>query len=115
MTAVPYPALLQPERVNLTLPLQHSASPNHPSYPPPPQRRSVQDVENSDTCRLSFVPCPALLRPAKVALTIPEEMLASRGIETNYETIRCWALKFGRLFARKPSPIQTTADRPLAP
>ena len=29
-----------------------------------------------------------------------EEMLAERGIETNYETIRCWALKFGRLFAQ---------------
>ena len=29
-----------------------------------------------------------------------EEMLAKRGIETNYETIRCWALKFGRLFAQ---------------
>jgi putative transposase len=29
-----------------------------------------------------------------------EEMLAERGIETNYETIRCWTLKFGRLFAR---------------
>ena len=29
-----------------------------------------------------------------------EEMLAERGIETNYETIRSWALKFGRLFAQ---------------
>ncbi len=29
-----------------------------------------------------------------------EEMLAERGIETNYETIRCWSLKFGRLFAQ---------------
>ena len=29
-----------------------------------------------------------------------EEMLAEREIETNYETIRCWALKFGRLFAQ---------------
>ena len=29
-----------------------------------------------------------------------EEMLAERGIETNYQTIRCWALKFGRLFAQ---------------
>ena len=27
-----------------------------------------------------------------------EEMLAERGVETNYETIRCWALKFDRLF-----------------
>jgi transposase-like protein len=29
-----------------------------------------------------------------------EEMLAEHGIETNYETIRCWSLKFGRLFAQ---------------
>ena len=29
-----------------------------------------------------------------------EEMLAERGIETNYDTIRCWTLKFGRLFAQ---------------
>ena len=29
-----------------------------------------------------------------------EEMLAERGIDTNYETIRCWTLKFGFLFAQ---------------
>jgi putative transposase len=29
-----------------------------------------------------------------------EELLAERGIETSYETIRCWTLKFGRLFAQ---------------
>ena len=29
-----------------------------------------------------------------------EEMLAQRGIEASYETIRCWTLKFGRLFAQ---------------
>ena len=29
-----------------------------------------------------------------------EEMLAERGIEVSYETIRCWNLKFGREFAR---------------
>jgi putative transposase len=29
-----------------------------------------------------------------------EEMLAERGIETNFKTIRCWALKFGQLFAQ---------------
>ena len=28
-----------------------------------------------------------------------EEMLAQCGIEVSYETIRCWTLKFGRLFA----------------
>ena len=28
-----------------------------------------------------------------------EELLAQRGIEVSYETIRCWTLKFGRLYA----------------
>ena len=28
-----------------------------------------------------------------------EELLAQRGIEVSYETVRCWTLKFGRLFA----------------
>ena len=29
-----------------------------------------------------------------------EEMLAQRGIDVSYETVRCWSLKFGRLFAQ---------------
>ena len=29
-----------------------------------------------------------------------EDLMAERGIEVSYETIRCWTLKFGRLFAR---------------
>ncbi|MGZ6022782.1 MAG: hypothetical protein ACXWLQ_09315, partial [Rhizomicrobium sp.] len=29
-----------------------------------------------------------------------EEILAERGIEAAYETVRCWSLKFGRLFAQ---------------
>jgi len=29
-----------------------------------------------------------------------EEMLAERGIELSYETVRCWALKFGQSFAQ---------------
>jgi transposase-like protein len=29
-----------------------------------------------------------------------EEMLAERGIDASYETIRCWTLKFGRLFGQ---------------
>jgi len=38
-----------------------------------------------------------------------EELLAQRGIEVSYETIRCWTLKFGRLFAQnlrrsRPTP-----------
>jgi putative transposase len=38
-----------------------------------------------------------------------EEMMAQRGIEVSYETIRCWAIKFGPQFARalrkrRPAP-----------
>lgn len=38
-----------------------------------------------------------------------EELLALRGIEVSYETIRCWTIKFGRrsdhnLRARRPPP-----------
>ena len=38
-----------------------------------------------------------------------EEMLAQRGIEVSYETIRCWTIKFGPLIARnlkrkRPAP-----------
>ena len=29
-----------------------------------------------------------------------EEMLAERGIDVSNETVRCWSLKFGRLFAQ---------------
>ena len=38
-----------------------------------------------------------------------EEMLAERGIETNYETIRCWTLKFGQLFAQN---LRRSRSRP---
>ena len=30
-----------------------------------------------------------------------EELLAQRGIDVSYETIRCWTIKFGPLIARR--------------
>ena len=30
-----------------------------------------------------------------------EELLAQRGIQVSYETVRCWAVKFGSLFAKE--------------
>ena len=30
-----------------------------------------------------------------------EELLAQRGIEVSYETIRCWTIRFGPLIARR--------------
>ena len=35
-----------------------------------------------------------------------EELLAERGIETSYETVRRWVLKFGPLFARNLRPLR---------
>jgi putative transposase len=44
-----------------------------------------------------------------LSLRMVEEMLAARGIEVSYETVRQWALKFGQGFAnqirrRLPAP-----------
>lgn len=38
-----------------------------------------------------------------------EDLMAERGIDVSYETVRCWTRKFGRLFGRnlrnvKPGP-----------
>jgi putative transposase len=40
------------------------------------------------------------LFPLHPELRDVEEMLAQRGIEVSYETIRCWTIKFGPLIAR---------------
>ncbi|MDH3580756.1 MAG: IS6 family transposase [Hyphomicrobiales bacterium] len=37
------------------------------------------------------------------------DLLAERGIDVSYETVRRWALKFGRVYARK---LRTTRPRP---
>jgi putative transposase len=34
-----------------------------------------------------------------LSLRMVEEMLAARGIELTYETVRCWAVKFGLTIA----------------
>jgi transposase-like protein len=44
-----------------------------------------------------------------------EELMAQRGIEVSYETIRCWTLKFGRLFAQnlrrsRPTPSKRWSE-----
>ncbi|KVP67113.1 transposase, partial [Burkholderia ubonensis] len=41
-----------------------------------------------------------------LSLRMVEELLAARGIELTYETVRCWATKFGRAIARR---IRSTA------
>ena len=41
-----------------------------------------------------------------------EELLAQRGIEVSYETIRCWTLKFGRLFAQN---LRRSRPKPTGP
>jgi putative transposase len=42
----------------------------------------------------------------------PEDLLAERGLDVSYETVRRWVLKFGPLFARelrrrRPRPTST--------
>jgi len=37
----------------------------------------------------------------RFALSYREDMLAERGIDVSYETVRRWALKFGSIIARK--------------
>ena len=37
----------------------------------------------------------------RFALSYVEDMLAERGIDVSYETVRRWALKFGGIIARK--------------
>ena len=36
-----------------------------------------------------------------------EDVLAERGIDVSYETVRRWALKFGAIIARKPRSVPT--------
>ena len=43
-----------------------------------------------------------------------EEMLAERGLDVSYETIRRWFLKFGTVIAGQPAPNPTKAQRSLA-
>ena len=38
-----------------------------------------------------------------------EDLLAERGIDVSYETVRRWALKFGQAYARR---LRTTRPRP---
>ena len=40
-----------------------------------------------------------------------EDLLAERGIEVSYETVRCWTRKFGRAFARN---LRRSRPRPTA-
>ena len=54
-----------------------------------------------------------------LSLRMVEEMLAARGIEVSYATVRLWALKFGQGFAnqirrRLPAPNTTTGPCALS-
>ena len=43
-----------------------------------------------------------------LSLRMVEEMLASRGIEVTYETVRRWAMKFGQAIARRIRAMRLT-------
>jgi transposase-like protein len=44
-----------------------------------------------------------------------EELLAERGVEVSYETVRRWVLKFGPGIARKLRRVPPTPERSMAP
>src|ERR1700693_3547116 len=44
-----------------------------------------------------------------------EELLAARGLEVSYETVRRWVLKFGPRVCQKASTVPPTPERSLAP
>ena len=43
-----------------------------------------------------------------------EDLLAERGIDVSYETVRRWALKFGRVYAARTRPRRPRPSGPLA-
>jgi len=43
-----------------------------------------------------------------------EEMLAQRGIDVGYETVRCWAIKFGPQNRPEPETASTLSKCSLA-
>ena len=44
-----------------------------------------------------------------------EDLLAERGIDVSYETVRRWALKFGQAYARRLQDSAPSTRRPVAP
>ena len=44
-----------------------------------------------------------------------ELMMAARGIEVSYETIRAWCTKFGPRIRGRPAPASTPTGRQVAP
>ena len=52
---------------------------------------------------------PATPNDGEITAASNEELLAERGLDISYETVRCWVLKFGpaiarRLRRRRPRP-----------
>jgi transposase-like protein len=43
-----------------------------------------------------------------------EELLAERGLDVSYETVRSWVLKFGPIIARRLRREPSAAEQPLA-
>ena len=39
-----------------------------------------------------------------------EDLLAERGVDVSYETVRRWALKFGQAYARKLRRLRVLSD-----
>jgi transposase-like protein len=66
-------------------------------------------------------PIPAIIRHAvwlylrfTLSFRDVEDLLAERGLDVSYETVRRWVLKFGPLFAKRTSPPTSSANLALA-
>ena len=49
-----------------------------------------------------------------LSLRMVEEMLAARGICVTYETVRQWAMKFGRVVLRSDPTARSSSRRQMA-
>jgi putative transposase len=71
--------------------------------PPPPL-----SAADHPACRLALFALHA-------ELSRVEDLLAERGLDISYETVRCWVLKFGAGDRATAMPVSSTAERSLAP
>ena len=66
---------------------------------------------------LAEIICHSVWLYARFTLSFRDvvEMLAERGLDASYETVRRWFMKFGPPHRGQPSAGPTKAEQPLAP
>src|SRR5439155_6407785 len=82
--------------------------------------RGVNYRHGSALCRRHRFPSPIIQHAIWLYLRFTlsyrdvEELLAERGLEVSYETVRRWVLKFGPMVARRAAGAAATPERPVA-